>query len=254
VVPALLADGSPQVRTQGVALAERLGTGAGPLLLAAALDANATVRTYARAELKTRGQTIDAGFYRAALAKHPESAAALAGLAETATADDVEVIERYLSSPRVRLRRIAVPAYARLLRHDAVPALLRMLSDPSPKVSRVAADALHALGAAPADLDGLLASDAPHVRLNALRLLVRRGRWDGLVWALRARADTDARVREMGRGALARWTGRFNRWYGEPTPAEAARVSEALRNAAPGLSGHERTRLQQLLPAGMWQT
>jgi hypothetical protein len=254
VVPALIVDGSPQVRAQGVALAGRLDAQAEPLLLAAAMDVNTTVRTYARAELKTRGWTIDAGFYRAALAEQPESAAALAGLAETATAEDVEVIERYLTWPRVRLRRIAVPAYARLRRHDAVPALVRMLSDPSPRVSRAAADALHALGAAPADVDALLDSDAPHVRLNALRLLVRRGRWDGLVWALRARADSDARVREMGRGALARWTGRFNHWYGDPTPEQTARVGEALRNAAPGLSELERTRLQQLLPAGMWKT
>ena len=110
-----------------------MGTGAEPRLLAAALDVNSTVRLYARAELKKLGRTIDAAFYRAALGERPESPGVLAGLAETATADDADVVERYLSSPRVRLRRIAVAAYARLRRQDAVPALVRLLADPAPK-------------------------------------------------------------------------------------------------------------------------
>ncbi|HET7464077.1 MAG TPA: hypothetical protein VFJ82_22665 [Longimicrobium sp.] len=248
VLPVLMSDSSARVRLHGVTLARRLGEGAEPVLLLAAIDENATVRLFARAELKERGRTLDAAFYRAALAQMPGSGGALAGLAETGAADDAGAMERYLFSPRVRLRVAAVQGVARLRRHDAVPELLRMLGDSAPKVSRAAAGELRALPFAAASVAALYESGTAHVRRNALRLLVRRGKWEGLVWALRACADPDPRIAEIGRGEVGRWIFRFNRSFAEPTPAQTEAVGRALLAAATAVPPHDRERLIRLLP------
>ncbi|HET7234147.1 MAG TPA: hypothetical protein VFJ16_29305 [Longimicrobium sp.] len=254
LVPVLLRDPSAHLRGVGVLLAATLD-GAEPRLLAAATDPNATVRLFARKVLDDLfGRAIDAAWYRAALADAPESAGALAGLAEVGTAEDAEVLERYLAAPRVRLRMDAVKGYARLRRSDAVPALLRMLADPSPRVSRAAAAELRTLPVASSDLAPLYESGAAHVRRSVLRLLVRRGKWDALAWTLRACGDADPPIAEIGRGGLERWILRFNRSYAEPTMEQIARIRHALQASAPAIHALQRKRLMELLPQSMRAT
>jgi HEAT repeat protein len=248
VARAMVHDRSGRVRSNGAALARRLGREGEPLLIQAAVDVNATVRLVARDELKRRGMAADGAFYREALRMSPESTGALAGLAETAAPEDAEVLERYLSSTRVVLRRIAVIGYAWRKRDDAVPALVRMIADPSPKVSRAAADALRELPVPIADVAALYASSRVHVRRNALRLLVLRGKWDGLVWALRACTDPHPQIDTIGRNAMRRWISRFNRSYAQPTPEQVARLAEALKRARDHVSPKELEWLAALLP------
>ena len=100
-----------------------------------------------------------------------------------------------------------------------------------------------------AELAGLFAAGELHVRLNALRLLVRIGKWDGLAWALRACGDADPRIARIAQGQVAQWIGRSNRSFAEPTPEQATRVGEALRNAAGCLPDVQRSRLMSSLPA-----
>lgn len=249
IVPAMLGDWAARVRTHGVVLAGRLGPSAEPALLAAAVDENATVRLYARAELKGMGRVIDAPFYRAAVHDAPHSLGALAGLADLATADDAEVLERRLhASNPVRWRLTALRGYVRALRGGAVPLLLRLMASASPKVARAAAGELRPYPVPTMELAALYDAGEAHVRRNALRMLVRRSKWDGLGWAIRACADPHPRVAETGGVEVRRWITRFNRTYTPATGEQLARVGEALAAAAGSVPAADREWLAGLLP------
>jgi len=251
LAPVLLADRSAHLRTQGVLLAGTLGGEVRPLLRAAAADANATVRLFARQALRERGETIDAAWYRAELAARPDSPGALAGLAEMGTREDAELFERYLAAPRVRLRAIAVQGLARVRKADAVPALVRALAGPSPRVSRAAANELRTLPVSAAELVPLFGSGVGQVRRNALSLLTRRGKWEALIWILRARVDADPKIAAVGGGMLQRWILRFNRSHADPTTEQAREVKEALAASAGRVPEEDRKRLMGLLPRSM---
>jgi HEAT repeat protein len=111
----------------------------------AVLDRHPAMRYTARWLLSRRSEEDFAGRYKEVLAQ-PASrtllAAALGGLGEVGTPDDLPAVVPFLSGPTARIRAAAVRAAAKLSSKGDQRFLLRSLLDESPKVAREAAQAL----------------------------------------------------------------------------------------------------------------
>jgi hypothetical protein len=229
LVPLMLLDRFVAVRTLGVIFAEHAGEVA--LLRAAALDAAAIPRGIAASGLARRGIDV-AALYRAAVEADGEvRLGAVAGLGERGVAGDAETVARFLGHRRARMRETAMVAYARLAPGDAAPILARMLEDAAPSVSRAAMRQLEErrIWLDPATLEALHAPANPrHVRVHALRLMSRHGRWDGIIPVLRALCDGDARVAAAAERLLRRWLHLQHSQHAPASAEEHARFLDAF--------------------------
>ena len=139
-------------------------------------DRTRTVRAIAQASVTSAGED-PAAFYRRELrAVRVVTPALVAGLRETGTAADAELVRIFLGHERPRVRLEAVRSLTALGGADPDD-LLPVLSDPSPAVVSWAARALlaHARRLDGTSLRALLESSEPnHVRRAALRLLGAR--------------------------------------------------------------------------------
>lgn len=229
LVPLMLLDRFVAVRTLGVIFAERAGEVA--LLRAAALDAAATPRGIAASGLARRGIDV-AALYRAAVEADGEvRLGVVAGLGERGAAGDAETVVRFLGDRRARVREAALVAYARLASAEAAPVLARMLEDAAPSVSRAAMRQLEErrFWLDPATLEALYAPANPrHVRVHALRLMSRHGRWAGIVPILRALCDGDARIVAAAERLLGRWLHLQRSAHAPASVEEHARFLDAL--------------------------
>lgn len=230
LVPLMLLDRFVAVRTLGVIFAARAGEVA--LLRAAALDAAAIPRGIAASGLARRGIDV-AALYRAAVEDEAVvRVGAVAGLGERGGTGDAETVARFLGHRRARMRETAMVAYARLAPGDAAPILARMLEDAAPSVSRAAMRQLEErrIWLDPATLEALHAPGNPrHVRVNALRLMSRHGRWAGIVPILRALCDGDARIVAAAERLLGRWLHLQRSAHAPASAEEHARFLVAVR-------------------------
>lgn len=227
-------DPSPVIRAEGVALAVRVATDPEWMLREALLDRSSLVRHRARFHLKTVAPLDVAAFYRDRVtANHPQLALAVAGLGETGRAADAEIIIPYLHHPATSVRRAAVRALARLAGGGMVEPFVTALADVSGSVSRQAAEALRTrVSLVPAGRLAVLAeADAPHIRRNALWLLMTGPAWSAIGWILRGCADGDPRVAMAAQGHLRRWRLRLNRTAAQPTEAQKLAAREAMTRA-----------------------
>lgn len=235
LLPRMIADPFLRVRMAAMDLAERRGLAGLPELSRGLLDRSAAGRAHARALVSRAGWMDFAAFYRqAAVSGASRQAEALAGLAETGAADDVEAVLPLLADMRPRVRAAALRALARLAGGRYPDVFTTALGSPSPRVSRAAAEALR--GRAGLVAEGAIAPSfgpgaPPHVRRNALGLLAWRGKWDGLAWILRALTDADPAIRGAAGGHLGRWRQRFNRTFTQPTAAQRERIADTLASA-----------------------
>lgn len=224
----LTRDPSPAVRR--AALIALPAADAAPHLERAVLDRSGAVREIARHLL---GKRDVAAAYRDALpaaATPRKLTTAIAGLAETGTAADAELIAPYLSHGAPSVRRTAVKAVMRLAGDRFADRIAAMLNDPAPSVSAAARNAVrkHAPALDAAQLMGLAASQARHVRLNALHAIAALPKWQSIAPLLRAAADPDEEVAAVAERYVEAWNRNFNRTQAMPTKREAEDVRAAL--------------------------
>lgn len=173
----------------------------------ALLDGSVQVRELAQWRMRRRG--LDpAAVYRARLGRGSarDVAACLAGIAAVGSPADRDLVGGYLDDDRARVRAAAVGA----LTVTAVPAvqldrLPALLLDPSPRVATAAAKALSRAGATPAVAAGAWASEQVWSRRAAWRIQRATGGWHRLEADLRARADPDGALVDLGRTAVLNW-------------------------------------------------
>lgn len=232
-IEALFDDPASVVRAEALMLAADT-----PRLLAALLDRNANVRAIVR--IRLREQNIDfAALYRDAL-QGEQGKAAIAGLSETGTRADAELLLPFLQHPAPSVRRAAVRAIVVLGRDAYVDVVMQSLRDEAPGVSRQARLALmpHAATIAASDIAAMYEStQATHVRRNLLLLLRAMSKWDNITIFLRAMRDTDE-ASEFAEESVRSWNAEFNRRSSVPT----ARQLEALAAALEGAPLDEPTR------------
>lgn len=189
---------------------EMLPERAPSLLKEALLDSNGTVRETARYYLNKLSvlsleevvayyrQTVETMAAKSLTRK--QQIAAIAGIQEVGSVEDARLLLPFLSSPLPSIRSAAVRAISRLSGDASAPMLLEALRSESPRVSREAREALLLrLHLAPKDDLRQLVKESrfPHIRRNALMILVGGERWSALPVLIRAHQDEDPTVREI---------------------------------------------------------
>jgi hypothetical protein len=232
-IEALFSDPAGAVRAQAL-----LRAADPPRLMAALFDRNANVRATVRVRL--REQHVDfAALYRAAL-QGEHAATAIAGLSETGTRADAELLLPFLCDAKPSIRRAAVRAIAILGGHTYVDVILQSLRDDAPGVSRQARLALVKHGAmiGAADVAAMYESTpVAHVRRNLLLLLRTMSKWDSITIFLRAMRYTDE-ASEIAEASVRWWNAEFNHRASVPS----ARQLQALAAALEAAPLDERTR------------
>jgi hypothetical protein len=248
LVETALGDPLPAVRRVAIdAAATRLPVSQALVWLERALlDPGRSVREITRFHLARLGAALDLpGYYRDALSRDLTPrvrATALAGLRETGTAADAFVALAFLDHQRPAVRRAAINAVAGLDGGRHLERLREMLRDPSPAVTRSAADALRP-HIATVGIDGIrvaLRAPTPPHRIHVAALAVALGKWKSLLALLELADDPEPKVRRAVHGWLTDWVARQNRAYTQPTDAQLDRIRHAL--ARNGSLLDERTR------------
>jgi HEAT repeat protein len=254
VLPKALADPYSLVRREAVAVAASQRTDeAKAYLIDALLDPSETVRDVARFYLRRRGEMTDfAAEYRARLGNDaiPRTvAAALSGLGETGTREDVSVAVEYLRHARASVRRAAVRTIGILDGDAQLPILIQALRDPSVSVSRVARDQLYRrVNLVIAEVQDVFRSEAaPHVRRHALLLLSALGKWDSLPVLLEGVADANVEINTMARARLDAWIGAQNRSMAQPSDSQLQAIRLAFGRYETSLSRMAASEVTSLL-------
>ena len=229
-------------------------------LRAALLDRSTRVRDTARWRAGRRGLDVPA-VYRAVLgAGGPHAAspravvASLAGLGRDGDARDLPAIEHRLDDPRPSVRAAAVRALA--ARTDPGEKIVRLgglILDSSPQVATAAAQALAAVGPAATSAAEEVAWASPQSwsRRAAWRLGHAHGGWARVEADLRAAAEADPDLAELGRTSLLNWltTSAATTWQ-RPAAVQIERLAALL--PAAGLDA-DTARLVAFHAALPWQ-
>jgi HEAT repeat protein len=234
LMPVLERDHFVPVRREALCgLVEKSPELAHTVLLTALLDPHVSMREVARYYLGKSGGFESRSFYQDTIrSTAPDlQLAAIAGLGETGTAEDADLITPYLEDPRTRIRRAAVVALARVGGDHHSGMLLRMLEDDRPSVTHAAREALrgrlHLVREQ--QLWHVFMNDRrAHVRENALALLAALGKWRSLPFLIRACADEHPDIRLKARMLLENWLKRINRSFVPHTAEELQSAREAL--------------------------
>lgn len=169
--------------------AEQFPESAAELWTSALFDRNASLRALAQIRIRNMPGRSPAIEYRKALAAVPESPFALFGLGECGEKSDVPLIRSGLTSPLTSVRRASVFGIGRLGGEEEVPTLMKMLRDPSPGVVREATRQLERWPQhlVPEELLSAFEENVQlHLRRAVLSLFAGLGRWEGLIWLIRA--------------------------------------------------------------------
>ena len=237
VVPIMLADRYSPVRRAALnAAAERLADPARDWLMRALWDPGSAVRQVARYHLERRGDLTDfASHYRRELGVATTVSAisvAAAGLGDAGTRDDADLIVPLLTHNSPRVRQSAARALAMLDLEGQAHRLLLLLDDPSPRVSRVAREALHRMtGALDAEPIRQLVEHGAHLhgRLGALAVAAKLSKWESIPLLLEAATTADTRIRGEARDCIAAWLARQNESFARPSPAQVAALRAQIR-------------------------
>ncbi|MGW3626512.1 hypothetical protein [Streptomyces sp. NPDC000880] len=242
LVRPLLSSGTAMVRAEAV---HRLAQGGDITPATAALaDRNPIVRAVAQAALRRAGSDPVEQYRRLVTTSRPEPGA-IAGLAETGTADHVGLISPWLDHPQPRGRAEAVRALRRLGAADP-DTLSAMLTDPSGAVTRQVTIGLRPWASRldlPRLRELLAVSNPHHIRVAAYRLLHERDTWTRLLIDLELVADPSPSMRNRARNDIATWLSReAATTYSMPQGRTADALTKQLCDAEDVL-GPDRVRL-----------
>jgi HEAT repeat protein len=169
-------------------------------LLAMLLDPHTSIRHAARVYLRDiPGSPDPREFYIAALADHssPSLAAAIAGLGDTGSRGDADILAPFATHASPRVGTAAIRAVTRLDPDQRTDWLLSFLANPRPALAAAAARTLRPRAGSlnPDHLRSLVhQSPHPHSRQCALTLLLRRQPFDAAVEAIAAAASPDPAI------------------------------------------------------------
>ncbi len=242
---------SPIGKVRLVSLGALLSSGVADLdgvLRPALLDTTAAVRELARYELGRRGAVDFVGAYAAALGAEDPAVLvpALCGLRECGTKGDAPLALPFASHPSARVRAAAARALGKMDAEGYASTLGKALEDASPRVTRMAWEALrgHAHLLDKSRLQSLLEAGSPGTATAALGLLCEEGYWAGLEVTLNAVQREGA----VGSAAIARLAKLVaQQVYTRPPNLEAIR--RALDAAAERLPFDLRRRLSGSIAA-----
>ncbi len=236
----LAADSWPGVREVALrTVIERSPRDLRARLEAGLLDRAGTIRQLAGYYAQKMLNLDLAAYYRTQIAKGHVIAGSVLGLGEHGTVEDALPLLPCLEHSMPSIQRFALRSMARLDLAGSAPLLSAALQSDLPGVSNEAREILrdHSEFADRRALETALLSDSPiHVRLNALQVLSRVGKWPSIRTLLLAvAADPDALL-EAATSRIEHWLRRFNSSAARATNDELLEIRERLREARGRLS------------------
>jgi len=229
----MIADSSSAVRAVAIDLfCVNHPDEAKPLLWSSLLDRSASIRAASRWKL-TRHEPVDFGaVYREALATAEgfRLVAAIYGLGEIGCREAAEDVASFLKHSRLNVRVAAIRALSGITQNEFLGRFEAALSDDLPKVSTAARRALESRSGLLSEelLWRLFENDGRrHVRLNALLLMGRLGKWDRIFYFLRAASDSDPDLAAIAEQEVRGWQSTFNRSFTAPTAEQKQRILAA---------------------------
>jgi len=231
----LMRDHSPAVRKEALTLlAERRPERVRQLLPHVLLDRSARVRELARFCVRDlEAPIVPRNFYIAGLANTSTLplSTAIAGLGETGSSTDVELLASCLNAVAPRVRRAALIASARLDPGRGIPMALTALADAAPSVRTAA---VHVLAGHSRHVNFAIVRNHLHglgdpaTRRKLLHVVKEAPKWDAVVLLLEVLGDPDDGVRRKAAELLGDWVTGFNRQQAPPGPTHLARIRSLL--------------------------
>jgi HEAT repeat protein len=232
-------DPVPAVRRLALALlSEQLPAHLADVFPAVLLDRAAGVRALARFVASTQHPPVvprDVYIQGLVSAQPRQISVAIAGVGETGTQADADLIVPFLNGSSPRLRRSALRALARLDAERAAASALSALADDAWSVRSAAVDIL-STHAGRVDFEAVsrrvrsLAD--PHSRRDLLGVFVNAPKWETPIFLLQALADPDDGVRTFASRLIERWIENFNRSQTQPTAYQLQRIAALLDSVA----------------------
>jgi hypothetical protein len=201
----------------------------------ALLDSHASIRELGRYWLRQAGGVDAASFYRQAIAQAGMSALGVCGLAECGDQSDLPVLRGLLVHPKPRIRWAAIRGIARIAKEEAVPDLVKSLTDHSTSVVREAKKQLQPFShSVPAEALFAIVRDGEtsFIRWVALALIFEKGKWQSLPWLIRV-AFTGKDESTLARRYIEAWFSPplCNRVFSRPSAKEREAIAHAIAEA-----------------------
>lgn len=212
-------------------------------------DRAVSVRSLSRFIAKTRQLPVVArDLYASGLDRElSRRAVAIAGLGETGSTDDADLVMPFLAAPEPRLRRAALRALVNLDSGRAVEGALSALADDSASVRNAAVDVLMAR-AGDVDFDSIArlvrGFPDPAIRRSLLRLFWYAPKWDAIALLLETLGDPDASVHASVPTLIDEWVMRFNRAQTQPSSGQLERLRMLLDIYAGRISSESETMIR----------
>jgi len=199
------------------------------------LDANRSIRELARYWAMQQGMAEQdiREVYRSHLGSPLHSLAALQGLQELGSEQDVSTFYDYLKHPKASFRQVAVCGLCNKMNDRVIEAILPLLGDPSPAVVREVATALLPMAPLldPHFLRGIaIGGTHKQGRFQAIKLLAAQGKWRCIPFLLRVAAEGDAVVSSQAEEAITTWlaSAKFNKSFLPPQTQERQDILSAV--------------------------
>jgi len=231
-VPKFLTDRMVRVRSMAfTAASARCPEVLLPRLKALLFDQNVWLREFARQAIPKAGEQDFASIYSAViLAEGPALLSAIAGIGETGNETHGVLVQPHVVKGSSKMRQTALRALCQLLGQKADLTVVAALGSELAGVSKVALELIRTarLTFVADDIVPLCRSEHAHVRTNALRALVKVGRWEALIAGLEAYADPNIGVTVAAAEILARWHSVPIDLYRGPSEAQRSRLRAAI--------------------------
>jgi len=219
----------------------------------AVLDWHPAIRYTARWRLFRDGEKDFAARYRDILRAPPSRNtlfAAVAGLGEVGSLEDLEAIRPFLEHPAAKIRAAAVRSAGKLSPTSETAFLVERLLDQSPKVSREAGRALrdraHLLGGARL-WELFRRAETSHGRRQLLHLFTRLSVGERLIYMLRVAATPEEPLANEALGIVSTTLDRPNLGCTSLSRSEAETIRQELEVIGPRLNRGTRLHLGLLL-------
>ena len=249
ILSRLIHDRSAKIRLQALYALKPYKESFREAIVAMLSDTSASVREWARLYLRQENFS-SAAYYREKVRGEDPSPGDIMGLAETGSAEDVAVFEKFIRRPSTQLACLI--AISRLDPSLAVDYALELLTHSSNKIGRKCVEIL-AKSPDPVMLDRVRemyrAGSAADKRL-ILRLYNRVGGWTVIADIMLALMDIAQEIRTMAWGYLCEWRRKAIHRFTVPSSKDVARAQEAyewVSNSHPAMS-YEQEKFWEELP------
>jgi HEAT repeat protein len=214
------------------------------------LDSHRSMREEARYWLTKIDPMDFASFYRKSLSQGNKDLSSISGLEETGNASDGPLIETYVTHPLVRIRRVATEALAKLNPKGYTELFMRVLLDPSVRVSREATKALEQNGHLidPQRLwDILENTNQNHIKSNLLSLFAHLPKWESIFYLIKAALSADEFISKMAYQKIDNWRSHFNSSFTNPTSLQKENLLKLLAESNEHLETHLHREIEGIL-------